>query len=265
LKKKKFSSSKKPSAAPVLGTGDVITEARLDEGLIAMAVGIRHGPNFSIEDHSGEIVDKILFSKGTSFGPDVFPKCLHRANGKILADSEEESENKFIISASDIVLDISFGQKFRSEDFKTLLEKFNVQIVEEVMTEFHIRRILRVGIVRKYEFHAPELVNTFVKRTIGETVDEVNDIALRFSKKMPIEKALIKHGTNDYKNAIFSILQQPESDEISVLLDFQRYFDPSLPQGSMMEFPKFVQESISFNKDVFLSWLNKYLLEGSRG
>ena len=50
--------------------------SELKDHLVSIAIGVRFGPNFSVEDHLGRIVDSILYSKDSFFNPAMFSSVV---------------------------------------------------------------------------------------------------------------------------------------------------------------------------------------------
>ena len=231
----------------------------LDQFLIGIAIGVRFRANFSIEDQLGRIVDQILYSKGSYFNPKIFPLAESNVGKRLLINPE--TDDKLRIDNSNIILEIQFGTTFKTKQIKEILSKFEGQIIKQVMKTFSIKEIVRIGYIRRYLFNLQDLAKTFVDKTIGETLGGVNDINLRFSKKLPVEVALAKESVNDYNNAIFNIIKKADRDEIFMSVDFQKYFDPFLPSYAEIGFRPFIEDANAFNNSRYLSWLNSNYVE----
>ena len=155
----------------------------LENYFVGFVIGIRYRANFSIEDSLGEIVDKILYSNKSYFGPKKFPLVQNHVNSKVLVN--QGTNDKLTINNSNIVLDISFSETFQKSDYNSIIAKFNDEIIDGVMKKYKITEINRIGLVKRYLFNLDELANSFIDKTIGKTLEGVNDINLQFSKKFP--------------------------------------------------------------------------------
>jgi hypothetical protein len=226
----------------------------LEQYMVGFATGIRFRANFSIEDQLGRIVDQILYSRDSYFGPEVFPFVRGGIDQKTLIN--EETEDKLRIDNSNIILEVQFGDKFKPSDTTDILRHFESQIIKGVMKTFSIREIVRLGLITRYVFPLQDLAKTFVDKTIGKTLDGINDINLRFSKKLPVDKALVKVEVNDYNNAIFNVIKKADREEIFMSVDFQSFFDPFLPGAAEIEFEPFLKQARSFTQRKYLPWLN---------
>jgi len=235
----------------------------LDKYLSGIALGVRFRANFSIEDQLGQIIDKILYSKGSFFNPSVFPYASSEIGRRIL--SNEETNDRIRIDNSNIILEIQLDEKFKVNDLPEILKHFESDIIKDIMKIFAIKEIVRIGYIRRYIFPMKDLAKTFVNKTIGRTLEGVNDINLRFSQKTPIQEALIKEDVNDYNNTIFNIIKKADLDEIYMSIDFQTCFDPFLPTSKDIEFKTFIKNAESFNRDKYLPWLNSNYVEENDG
>lgn len=228
----------------------------LQNYLEGLAIGIRFRAHFSIEDQLGKIVDKILYSKNSFFNPEVFPVVYTTVKEKTL--SNEQTGDKLLITNSDILLEIEFQKYFKREDLQLIFEKFKTEIINGIIKEYNIREINRIGIIKRYIFNYKDYASTFINKTIGNTIEGINDINLKFSKKFPIEEALIKKDINDYYNAIFNVIKKADLDEIFMSIDYQKYFLPSINDYAELRYDEFVEKVENFNNKSYLSWLNKY-------
>ena len=231
----------------------------LSDYLVGVAVGIRFRANFSLEDQFGKIVDDILYSKHSSFGPAVFPNVRSAVGGRQLVN--EATGDSMTIDNSNFILEIECGNRCTADDVVPLVDAFRTQIIQGVMKKYGVREIIRVGYIRKYIFTVGQLANRFVDKTIGSSLEGVEDINLSFSKKMPTEDAFSQRDVDDYHNAIFNIIKHADKDEIFMSVDFQRMFLPFLPSVNEMKFDPFVSSAESFNKRIYLPWLNTNYVE----
>ena len=227
----------------------------LDEYLIGIVIGVRYRANFSIEDSLGAIVDKVLYDKKSYFNPKIFPLVQNTGNGKLLFN--DKNNDRLTINNSNIVLDLLFDGSFKKENSNQIIENFNEQIIEGIMKQYKITEIIRMGFIKRYLFPIDDLAQSFINKTIGKTQEGINDINLRFSKKIPTSEAIVHRDILDYSNAIFNIIKQSDKNELFVTIDYQKYFDPFLTSVSELKFTEFINSVNSFNKNNSLLWLNK--------
>ncbi len=226
----------------------------LNEYTIGVVYGVRYRANFAIEDQLGKIVDQILYSRDSFFGPEMFPLVQNGVNEKVLIN--EETQDKLIINNSTVVLEVNLTEDFTTEDIPEISKRFNEQIIGGVLRDFRVTEINRIGLVCRYLFQMEELADSFINKTIGATLEGINDINLRFSKKLPLPEALALRDINDYLNVIFNIIKRADRKELFVSIDFQHYFDPFLESSSQIHFMEFIDTANAFNTQRFLDWLN---------
>lgn len=230
----------------------------LEEYLIGIVIGVRYRANFSIEDSLGTIVDKVLYDKKSYFNPKIFPLVRDTGNGKLLFN--DKNNDHLTINNSNIVLDLLFDGSFKQENCNQIIEKFNEQIIDGIMKQYKITEIIRVGFIKRYLFPLEDLAQSFINKTIGKTQDGINDINLRFSKKIPTSDAMVHRDVLDYSNVIFNIIKQSGKNELFVTIDFQKYFDPFLNSVNELKYSDFINSVNSFNQNNYLPWLNKNYL-----
>jgi len=224
--------------------------------LTGIVIGIRFGANFSIEDQFGQIVDHILYSKKSFFDPSVFPEVQNKINQRILIN--KKTSDRLLIDNSNIILEINFSKSdigFNEKDIKKIYKNFIDQIINGIMKKYEIKKIARIGIVKRYLFDINAFADSFVDKTIGKTFKGVNDVNLIFSKKLPLLKAIAEK-TSDYDNVIFNIIKTTDKDELFMGIDYQQLFDPFLSVSSQIKFDKFIKSVDSFTDNEYLSWLN---------
>ena len=229
----------------------------IDNYLIGIAIGLRFRANFSIEDQLGKILDTILYSKKSFFSPKVFPKVRNSIGNKVLFN--EYTLDKIHIDNSNIILEINFNEDgtFSKGDIPKILKAFEQDIIDNVVKAFKIKEIVRIGYIKRYLFKIDQLASSFVDKTIGNTIEGINDINLSFSKKFTTSAGLVKKDIFDYDNVIFNIIKKSSLDEIFMSIDFQRYFDPFLPNSNEIKFQTFITKVDEFNRKNYPEWINK--------
>lgn len=236
---------------------------KLDDNLVGIAIGIRFTQNFSIQDHYGSIADKILYSENSLFGPVVFPKLTTPPSEQLILINEE-NEDKFVFDKSNVILEINFSENsaFSQDKLKDLINAYEDQVIKGILKELSISRLVRVGYIRKYQFDDNELLDSLVSRVSGDVTQKINDINIRFSKRIPLGKSVALREKNDYKNSIFTIIKKSDQDnKIIITVDYQRFYVPKLSTSSQIKFKTFIEEAESFNSQEVLKWLNNYYLE----
>jgi hypothetical protein len=231
----------------------------IDDYLISIVMGVQYRPNFSIEDQLGKIADLILYTKDAFFNPKIFP-LVTSATGRRKFHSET-SKDSLIIDNSNIILEIIFGDSFQLSQKPDIIKYFNKEIINGIMKIFLIHDITRIGYVNRYVFKEEQLASKFVERTIGNTLQGINDINLSFSKKLPLQESIVKKDISDYDNVIFNVVKKSALEEIFMAIDYQRYFDPYLQSTSELKIDDFFINAGKYNQKSFPTWIKNYYLE----
>ncbi len=233
----------------------------ISEYYIGLALGVRFRANFAIEDQMGSIVDKILYNKNSFFDPKVFPKVKNLIGVKILFN--EITQSKIHIDNSNVILDINFAEEqgFCKDNTEEIIKKFDEQIINNILFEYKIKEVVRIGFIKRYLYPIQDLAKTFVNKTIGNTLGGINDINLSFSKKFTTPEGQVKKDIFDYDNAIFNVIKKADLDEIFMAIDYQRYFHPFLDNAGEIKLKHFIERVEAFNSNNYVEWLNKNYLE----
>jgi len=227
--------------------------------LVGIAVGIRFRANFKLEDKFGSIVDEILYSHDSFFNPVLFPEVLSNPVEKKLIN--QTTGNHFSINASNIILELNIGEDINIADIHEINRRFHDDIVKGILEKFEISQINRIGYIKKYLFNIEQLSDVFVNKTIGNTLEGVNDINLRFSKKFPVMKSMAKQDINDYHNVIYNIIKKADKKEIFFSIDYQNYFSPPLNTAIQLKYMEFINDMEKYNALNYTQWLNAYCSE----
>lgn len=222
--------------------------------LSSIAIGVRYRSNFVIADNFGSIVDDILYGKGSYFNSQFFPHILTTRPFEIVLTNEKKIDNKLTINASDIILDISFDESIKPDTLIDIRNAFKKDIIYGVLKKNKIREISRIGYVNRFIVHSSELSKRVVE-SISKMKD-ARDLHLIFSRKIAIEESVYRKDINDYFNVIHSIEKGLEKDELSVWVDLQRCYDPSLEYSDDIEYDDFLIKVDTY-KD-FDNWINDY-------
>jgi hypothetical protein len=226
----------------------------ISQNLNSIVIGIRFRPNFAMQDKYGTILENILHDKKSYFNPNVFPKVRNEIDKRILFNPETNSY--LSIDNENIILDFNVVDNPDKEIVDTICNAFDDQIIHNILKEYSILGINRIGYIKRYDFESKDLSSNFINKTIGGTLDGVNDIHLRFSKKIPDQNAIIKEDINDYHNAIYTVIKKSDEDILTVILDYQKYFIPPVDRYSQIEFDKFRTTAENYNNKNLLDWVN---------
>ncbi len=231
----------------------MITE--LDSCKIGYVVGVRYRKTFAVADNLGSIVDNLLQSKQSKFNSHIFPYIQHTDREEdVLFDFENNvPQNKLTINTSNMVLDV---QNINKLSFREGIEAFNNTILKYIMHEYSIGYINRIGFINRYILKDKDIINKFIKGTVGRGFDDVNDINLQFSKRLTSMESLTKQGVDDYHNVIVNIIKKNAKDELFLSVDYQLYYTPMLEKSSQIDFDKFMKNANDFIQSNLLDFLN---------
>lgn len=203
--------------------------------LTGFVFGIRVNKSFYIEDKLGAITDFILYSKGTEFGPTLFPKVQEQNGAKILFN--EKSENRFTVNHSDFIFDYSVKDDFDSE-LSRFLSAYSSMITKKLFKDFGIHNIMRFGFVIKAEIDGNDELTRGVYSLIKSSYDNYNgdSLAIRFNIKIKKPLKIQNTITEDFDNTIVTYDKPNLESKMTFSVDYQKYFRPEL--GDINEAPQ---------------------------
>jgi len=222
--------------------------------ILSVAIGIRFRSNFTIEDKLGQIIDGILYKKNAFFNPTFFPVAHSNPGIKVL--SNEVTKNSLHIESTNIFLELFF-EKYDQGFLDEVHKHFEKDIIQGVLHDLDINDIFRIGYITRYKFQEEEIIKKFFNATIGETIENVQDLNIRFSKKYPLFVSLLKNQTNDYNNVIYNFFKVKDNPNLMASIDFQRLYDPVLAKSISIKFPEFTNDVNRFNSKQFKEWFEK--------
>lgn len=203
--------------------------------LTGFVFGIRVNKSFYIEDKLGAITDFILYTKGTEFGPSIFPRVQEQNGAKILFN--EKSDNRFIVNHSDFIFDYSVKDNFDAELSK-FLTSYSSIITKRLFKDFGIHNIMRFGFVIKAEIDDKDELTKGVHELIRKSYDDYDgdSLAIRFNIKVKKPLKIQNTVTEDFDNTIVTYDKPNPDSKMSFSVDYQKYFKPEL--GDINEAPQ---------------------------
>lgn len=232
--------------------------------LSSITIGLRFGPSFSISDNLGKIADWILYEEGSFFDKKVFPNI---ASLPFTIRLENPKTGDYLmLSQQDLILNCNFDDtvvkpdpevnpKLKTGSINDIHENFK-QLLERLQ-DCGLDRIQRLGYINRYVFDTTELTKAVTGAVVGKTIDGVSDMTLRFSKRYPVPEALSKKNINNYHNVIYTIVKKVDSDDLTIMLDYQEFYEPNLVGTHEVQFNAFLSKMASYNKETFPGWLSK--------
>lgn len=221
--------------------------------ITGITLGIRYNRSFRIPDISGDIIDNIIRDKNSPFNEKMFPKIRESALRERLLINEE-TEEYLRINTDDIIISIKIDNNFDKKFafFKNSVIPYFKTIL---FNKYKIENIKRIGVVYHHNFDQINKLTDAIKGLSDNKIDNVNNINLSFSKKLPNIESVITKDINNYKNTIYTFEQI--EDKFNFNFDYQYYFDPSVQDLRNTDIDNIFDESLKYLEDsVHNKWLN---------
>ena len=189
-----------------------------------VALGVRFQPHFQVADVFGKLVDQILYSGGSPFGPSTFP--LVRSNPTERTLVNEETNNSLHLTIRDAILEMDVNTTSYAE-IENLTKDYNVYVLNYLRSLANLTGIERYGILLTLDECRNELNEMPVQHYLGAEFDEARSLQMRFTRRLPCLEARVKKNVDDFRNAIY-IVEQDEGENVNIRIDYQEYFKPAL-------------------------------------
>jgi hypothetical protein len=200
----------------------------IDKYLDSIVIGVQYRQHFIIQDKLGEIVDSILYADNSYFNPSVFPFTQEGVGQKRLV-SANDARDSLSIGHTDVVLDMGISNK---ENIKSnlgdIITNYEKQIIKGVIDTYKIDQI------------------------------DVADLKMNFSKKLPIEKALLEKKYDDYENVIYNAAVKSGDKRLYLSVDYQHIFDPPADDIQDVKYGHFMKVVSDYNSQKLIQWINYY-------
>lgn len=220
-----------------------------------VAFGLRFNPRYAIMDQVGEVVDKILRTKGTPFGSEAFPESLVTTGDATLLN--QENGDYLRISTRDVILQMTLGAKSLTS-IHALSQNFDVFVLDPLRRLCDLSGINRYGTLIEMPECRDFITQSPVSRYLAADFDKAKSLSMRFVRKLPTESGALKSGVDDFVQAIYHV-EQSEEGTIGLSIDFQQYFLPPMdaPDCRTRPYPKFVERSLDYYQGEFSEWLSR--------
>jgi hypothetical protein len=221
-----------------------------------VALGLRYQSHHRVSDLSGTVIDRVLKTKGTPFGSQLFPVAQKQIYEHYLGNPDTEALLR--LAPQDTLLrlpmdtqDIGIVQK-AAEDFQLFVLNPLVEITE-------LENILRFGFLLQLDCKSDDLVNPPIKSYVPKEFPDANSLSMRFTKRLKTEDGLFKKRISDYRYVIYTI-EESEQGLVRLSLDYQHYFIPALDSQDWKSkpFTDFVNQGLLHFQKEFTPWLRKY-------
>lgn len=233
----------------------------LRSSIIGIVLGVRFVRSFRIPDIGGDIVDHILYEKGTPFGIDFFPRVNQKASNNERVLFNPGTDEYLRINTDDIILGINVDNNFE-EKYNWVRNDILSFLKKDIFQKFKIKNIKRVGIVYSHKISQKEKLHKIVERLTEKKVIYAENINISFSKKLSIAEAMIRKTVNDYENTIYNI--QEFEGGVAADLDFQHYFEPMIEDFRDCPAEEVLDSSKNFLDKDFHPWLSAYETEETK-
>lgn len=217
--------------------------------LLGFVFGIRVSKSFYLEDKMGAIIDELLYTKGSAFGPSLFPRVQEGTGAKMLYN--QETDDKLTVTHSDFIFEYTVKKDFDSE-LKKYLETFRDLVTKQVFKNFGVHYIARFGFIVKAELDKNDALTNSVHEIIQKNYNGFtpDSYSLRFNvkEKRPLKiKDII---TEDFDNTIVTYDKSNENNSLVLSVDYQKYFRPELNEisDSKISFEEFCKNSFKMYK-----------------
>ena len=230
----------------------------LKDYLTGIAIGVKYRNNFSIEDHSGSIVDEILYRNNSLFNYITFP-LTSGVNSTQKNLYNPETGDSFILTRNNILLDMRFTEKIPKENSRKLIDEYFKIITQKVYKIVNIQDVHLVGIVHKYTITDEISAQAIYKKFKNITFDDATSITVSFVKKNILPDTKIKKDYNDYENIICALsMTHDRKNEYSFQVDYQHIYNPLLDSIIDIDYKDFVDKVIYYNANIINEWINKH-------
>ena len=189
--------------------------------------GIMVSKSFYLEDKMGAIVDELLYTKNSAFGPSLFPTVQEGPGAKILYN--QATGDKLTVTHSDFIFEYTIRNDFDNE-FLRYLDAFKNVVIRQVFKNYDVHYIARFGIIIKSELAKNDFITDSVHEIIKQNHNGFNpdSYSLRFNVKEKKPLKIKDIVTEDFDNIIVTYDKVNEDSPLTFSVDYQKYFKPEL-------------------------------------
>lgn len=216
-----------------------------------VSFGVRYEPQFRLMDEVGAVTDAVLRTKGTPFGPDVFTNAISSATERALVNPDDGSLLR--LTHTDAILQMPFSTR-NMDRIRELGEDFERYVLRPLAEIPKISGIARYGVLLNFD-QVRHLKDRPTVHYLGREFPDANSLAMRFTRRLPVDEALFRKEVDDYRNAIYTLSEDNEGT-VSMSIDYQEYFRPPLDAKDWADkpFDKFINRGIAYFENDFQRW-----------
>jgi hypothetical protein len=225
--------------------------------LSRVAFGVRYEPQWRIIDSIGEVIDTVLRTDGTPFGPEVFPTSQSESSGHVLLNGE--THNVLRIDQQEVVLEWTFDTR-NLDEVSELAAQFQKLVIEPLRDEAGLANIVRYGMLFRPERQTSPKNPPLQKYLSSEfAAASLTSLAMRFTRRIASEEAMWRKGVEDYRNLIYTA-EESEKGEVQLTLDYQEIFKPMLDGDDWGKHPftRFVTQALQYFEQDGAKWLKQF-------
>jgi hypothetical protein len=217
------------------------------------AFGVRFAPQFGLLDKSGQLIDMILRTQGTPFGPEIFPLTQSSPTERILLDEDKNIH----LTHQDVVLQWQINTRnfARIESLGTEFQDF---VLEPLRQIGKLEGITRYGIlIHLSKIKVSSLKYRPIDHYLTGDFSNADTLAMRFTRKLASEEALVKKRVEDYRNVIYTLSEN--EGLVNMSIDYQEYFKPALDNKEWGDktFLKFMRRGVGYFMSDFQRWFQE--------
>ena len=218
-----------------------------------VAFGVQFQPHFGVTDVFGELVDRILYSKGTPFDSSRFPLVRSNPTGRVLVN--EDTNETLHLNVRDAILEVDVDT-FDFAEIERLAKQFAVYVVNNLRDLAAPTGIERYGVLLKFDDCREEIEEAPTEHYLGAEVKEARTLQLKFTRRLPCLEARVRKNVDDFRNVIH-IVEQDDNGDVNIRVDYQEYFKPPLELADWQDkpFTRFVARGIDYFEADFADWL----------
>jgi len=189
--------------------------------------GIRVSKSFYLEDKMGAIIDELLYTKDSAFGPSLFPTVQEGQGAKMLYN--QTTGDKLTVTHSDFIFEYTVKNDFDKE-FKKYLDAFKNIVTKQIFKNFDVHYIARFGFIVKSELAKNDAITNSVHDIIKQSHNGFtpDSYSLRFNVKEKKPLKIKDIVTEDFDNIIVTYDKTNEDSQLTFSVDYQKYFKPEL-------------------------------------
>lgn len=223
--------------------------------------GVRFQPRYELIDNMGAVIDKVLRTPGTPYGPEIFPLSTREPGEQILLNPD--TRDQFQLTERDAILNMHLTNN-EIDEVKTSAYQYSKYILTNLREIAKLKDIVRYGVVFQLEECQSKLSESPANYFLKDDFQEIRSLNLNFSRRLAALEALSRKGVDDFRNVIYTI-KQTEEGEVTISVDYQEYFKPGLNSDEWLHkpFTDFVDRGISHLQGEFHSWLTKLLTQST--